>query len=231
MKKYTIPQLYLSGFVKNFESKLGRYEMTQKRYKKGEQLTVPGIINNTAHFIHSGIIHLSLTHSSGNLKSMNFFGPQTIFPLGVVPHENLIDYEMILRAFTDVEVSSFSYPVLRQMCVDDGEMASQILEQNCEFIGYLFYQDMNHAYASTYVRVCDILHLYLENVKPLDNIIPMNQEELANLVGISRPQLERVLKDLRTNQVITTTRGSIQIINTTRLLDQCSHDIRRLHLR
>ena len=229
MKEYVIPKLYLSGFVKDMESKLERYGAQRRIYKKDELLTSHGVINNTAHYIHSGIIHLSLSHSSGNLKSMNFFGPQTVFPLGVVPHENLIDYEMVLRAFTDVEVSSFSYPVLRRMCVEDGEMAAQILEENCEFIGYLFYQDMNHAYAPTFIRVCDILHLYLENVKPMNGTIPIKQEDLASLVGVSRPQLERVLKELRSKNIITTGRGSIQIKDATRLLGFCSTDIRSHH--
>ena len=203
---HTTPKIYLSNYIRSFSGKENR--------------------NNTTHFIHSGMMHLSLTHHSGNVKSLVFYGPGIIFPLGVVPHETPIGYEMELRAFTDMEVTSFSYQTLRQMCVDDGELAAQILEQNCDFISYLFYQDMNRAYTSTSEHVCDILYLYLLNVNPCDNVIPFSQSDLANLVGISRSQLERILKSLREAQVITTMRGSLRIIDVRRLYEACSADIR-----
>ena len=135
-------------------------------------------------------------------------------------------YEMELRAFTDMEVTSFSYETLRRMCVDDGELAAEILEQNCDFISYLFYQDMNRAYTSTPEHVCDILYLYLLNVEPKDGIIPFSQSELASLVGISRPQIERILKSLREKQVLSTMRGGVQITDISKLYDACSADIR-----
>lgn len=222
----TTPKIYLSAYIRDFSDKESRYGLTRRKIKKGELLTVPGTINNTTHFIHRGMMHLSLTHHSGNVKSLVFYGPNTIFPLGVVPHETPIGYEMELRAFTDMEVTSFPYGTLRRMCVEDGELAAEILEQNCDFISYLFYQDMNRAYTSTPEHVCDILYLYLLNVQPRDNIIPLSQSELASLVGISRSQIERILKSLREKQVIATLRGGIQIMDLRRLHEACSADIR-----
>lgn len=222
----TTPKIYLSSYIRDFSDKESRYGLTRRKIKKGELLTVPGTINNTTHFIHRGMMHLSLTHHSGNVKSLVFYGPNTIFPLGVVPHETPIGYEMELRAFTDMEVTSFPYGTLRRMCVEDGELAAEILEQNCDFISYLFYQDMNRAYTSTPEHVCDILYLYLLNVQPRDNIIPLSQSELASLVGISRSQIERILKSLREKQVIATLRGGIQIMDLRRLHEACSADIR-----
>ena len=226
MTIHTTPKIYLSNYIRSFSGKEDRYHLTRRKYKKGDLLTVPGTVNNTTHFIHSGMMHLSLTHHSGNIKSLVFYGPGIIFPLGVVPHETPIGYEMELRAFTDMEVTSFSYQMLRQMCVDDGELAAQILEQNCDFISYLFYQDMNRAYTSTSEHVCDILYLYLLNVNPDDNVIPFSQSDLVSLVGISRSQLERILKSLREAQVITTMRGSLRIIDVRSLYEACSADIR-----
>lgn len=226
MAVHTTPKIYLSDYIRCFSGKEERYHLTRRKYKKGDLLTVPGTINNTTHFIHSGMMHLSLTHSSGNVKSLVFYGPHTIFPLGVVPHETPIGYEMELRAFTDMEVTSFSYETLRRMCVDDGELAAEILEQNCDFISYLFYQDMNRAYTSTPEHVCDILYLYLLNVEPKDGVIPFSQSELASLVGISRPQIERILKSLREKKVLSTMRGGVQITDVSKLYDACSADIR-----
>ena len=109
MAVHTTPKIYLSDYIRCFSGKEELYHLTRRKYKKGDLLTVPGTVNNTTHFIHSGMMHLSLTHSSGNVKSLVFYGPHTIFPLGVVPHETPIGYEMELRAFTDMEGTSFSY--------------------------------------------------------------------------------------------------------------------------
>lgn len=226
MSATSTPKIYLSDYIRDFSDKEARYGLTRKKYTAGELLTVHGVINNTSHFIHSGMLSLSLTHDSGNLKSLVFYGPNTIFPLGVVPHETPIGFEMILRAFTDVEVTSFSYEQLRQMCAEDGEFAAQILEQNCDFIGYLFYQDMNRAYTSTPEQVCDILYLYLLDVQPENYVIPLSQADLANLVGISRQQVERILKHLREQKILSTKRGRIQIDDIRLLYHACSNDIR-----
>lgn len=228
MQKFYIPKLYLAGYIRDFDRTASQYGLSSRTLSKGGTLTAPGVINNTAHYIRSGIVHLSLAHSSGNLKSLTFFGPGTIFPLGVVPHENLIDYEMVLRATTDIEVYSFSYPQLRELCVHDGELAAQILEQNCDFIGYLFYQDMNHAYAPTRIRVCDILYLFMRSIRAENRDIPLNQYELANLAGISRAQLERVIRELKEEKVIKTQRGNIHVESVERLLESCSSDIQSI---
>ena len=226
MKDFYIPRLYLSGFIRGFDDIAEKYRLERRSYKRGESLTEHGIINNTAHYIRSGLVHLSLTHSSGNLKSLVFFGPETIFPIGVVPHENLIDYEMIMLAMTDVETYSFSYPTLRKLCVENGEFAAKILEENCEMIGYLFYEGMNHAFTPTEIRVCDILYLLLENLKPVNMTISMCQGDMANLIGISAAQLERVLKDLRLMGIIETSRGKIHVTDVNALRSMCSTELR-----
>lgn len=226
MKDFYVPRLYISGFIRDFDSKAKKYGLHRKRYAKGETLTDRGTINNHAHYICSGLVHLSLIHSSGNMKSIMFFGPGAVFPIGVVPHENVIDYEMIMLAMTDTETYKFSYPSLRQMCVDDGEFSAQILEENCRLIGYLFYQEMNNAFSPAMIRVCDILYLMLSNMDTDGNTINIRQEDLSSLVGISSAQLERVLKDLRERRIITTSRGKIHIPDAERLRAQCSTELR-----
>lgn len=226
MTEYYIPRIYLSGFIKGFDAIARRYGLEPRLYRRGQTLTEHGVINNTTHYIRSGLVHLALTHSTGNLKPLMFFGPETVFPIGVVPHENLIDYEMIMTAVTDVETYSFSYPTLRRMCVEDGEFAAKILEENCEMIGYLFYEQMNQAFTPTEIRVCDILYILLSNLKPANQTLAIRQEELASIVGISSAQLERILKDLRARGIIQTSRGKLRIEDLDGLTKMCSTELR-----
>lgn len=170
MKKFLVPSFYINNYIRDFDAVAQAHGLKGHRLSKGSLLTIPGTINNTAHYVCSGIVHLSLSHSSGNTKSLFFYGPKTIFPLGVVPHENPIDYELVLQAFTDIEVISFSYPVLRQLCVENGE--------------------------------------------------------LADLVGCSRPQLERILGALRSEGILSTGRGRLTVPQVSRLAEKCSDSLR-----
>ncbi len=213
-----LPSFYKSGYIKNFDKTVNQYQLKKVFYKKGSILTTPGVINNTAYFLKEGILHITLTHSSGKEKGIGLYGPETIFPLGVVKHENPIDYEMVISAVTDVEVYEFSYELLRKMCVNDGELAAMILEENCDFIGYLFYKEMNQSFESSYTSICDFLYVYSQ----LEVDISFTQNELADLVGSSIKQVERTFKDLREKKVIRTSHKKIEILDIRELLKYCS---------
>ena len=161
---------------------------TQK-IEKGSYLTQYGVINNTAYYVKKGIIHLSLGHEQGR-KSLNMFGPGTIFPVGVEIHEFRVEYEMIIQALTDVEVYKFSYPILKKMVQENGDFAGELLRENCDFIGYMFFDSINQTFEPCLARICDILYLYLTKVHPASSRIPMSQTELASIAGASQVQME-----------------------------------------
>lgn len=219
------PSMFFDHYLKRDEFLVlaKRFGLSCQRYPKGSVLTTPGQINNTTYYIRSGILHLSVTHSSGKRKGIALLGEDTVFPMSVVPHENPIDYELVLTAVTDLQAYAFPYPVLRRMCVESGEFAAQLLEQNCDFVGNIFYQEMNQAYSTTCTRVCDVLHLYSQIVAH-EKEFTLTQAELAELAGTSVPQLERTLKALREAGIIETSRKRFIIKDAARLLAQCSDD-------
>lgn len=84
-KPHIVPSIYLANYLNEFESTIKNYNVTLKKFKKGEFLTQYGVINNTAYFVKKGILHLSLGHDQGK-KSLCLFGNGTIFPVGVEIH-------------------------------------------------------------------------------------------------------------------------------------------------
>jgi len=119
--------MFFSNYLKQdgFLALAEQFDLRCQNYPKGTILTTPGQINNTTYYIRSGILHLSVTHSSGKRKGIALLGEDTVFPMGVVPHENPIDYELVLTAVTDLQAYAFPYPVLRRMCVENGEFADE----------------------------------------------------------------------------------------------------------
>ena len=62
------------------------------------------------------------------------------------------------------------------------------------------------------------------NIK--DNILELSQSFLSNIVGASRAQIERALKELRDEKILETSRNKITILNLENLLDYCSDNVR-----
>lgn len=218
---HIIPSIYLAGYLDDFEETILRYDVQKKRMKKGEHLTTYGVINNTAYYVKEGIIHLSLGHDQGE-KSLNLFGPGTIFPIGVEIHGFRAEYEMIIRAFSDIEIYKMSYPTLKRIACENGRFAGELLRENCDFIGYMFFDIINQTFEPCLARICDILYLYLTKVQPAHKQIPLSQAELSKIAGASRAQMERSIRILKEERIVDTSRKQITVVDEARLLEHCT---------
>lgn len=222
---HLIPSIYLANYLNMFEERLLHYPVQKRSYKKDEYLTQYGVMNNTAYFVKSGIIHLSLGHEQGH-KSLNFFGAGTVFPIGVETHEFRVEYEMIIRAATDAVVYAMPYPVLKQIVEENGDFAGELLRENCDFIGYMFFDTINQTFEPCLARICDILYLYLTKINPSQRAVPLTQAELASLAGASQAQMERSIRILRQEQIIDTSRKRILVTDSEKLLTYCTQGMR-----
>ena len=216
-----VPSLYLAHFLDEFERLVSTYNVRAEHYRRGEQLIKPGLINNTAFFIRSGLFKLSLRHDQGE-KTLNIFGPGTVFPVGVELHESWMEFEMIVQALTELDVYAMPYPELKRIVVENGEFAGELLRENCDFIGYMFMDSINQAFEPCLARLADVVFLYVTLVEPASEVVPLSQPELAKFVGGSRAQFERSLKILKKEGVVDTARGRLVVLDRDKLLAHCS---------
>lgn len=222
---HLIPSIYLANYLNEFEDIIRKYDVYEKKMGKGEYLTRYGVLNNTAFFIKNRIIHLSLGHDQGK-KSLNFFGPGTVFPVGVEIHEFRVEYEMILQAMTDIDVYTIPYPTLKRIAQEKGDFAGELLRENCDFIGYMFFDTINQTFEPCLARICDILYLYLTKIHPTKAQIPLSQAELANIAGASQAQMERSIKILKKEEILDTSRKRITVLDSEKLLAHCTLGMR-----
>lgn len=223
----SLPSILVQDKVHHFTDCIKKYHLTKRVIKKGELLTEYGVINNTAHFVEKGIMQLDLLNNDGEVKSVALFGKGSIFPLGVEPHENYQDYEMVLTAFTDMVVYSFPYTLLREMCRNDGELSAEILGENCEFVGLLFYSIMNDNFNSILRKIADMLFLQYYFISKSNSLL-ITQKELTKWCGGSRAQVERCIKQLKEEKIIAVEYGKIKILDKEKLLECCSDYIAKL---
>lgn len=225
IEPHIIPSIYLANYLNDFEDVILNYEVQKTQIRKGSYLTQYGVINNTAYYIKNGIVHLSLGHEQGK-KSLNMFGPGTIFPVGVEIHEFRVEYEMIIQALTDCEVYKMSYPTLKKIATENGTFAGELLRENCDFIGYMFFDSINQTFEPCLTRICDILYHYLTKVHPLSAKIPLSQSELASIAGASTAQMERSIRILKKEGILDTSRKQIEILDEEKLLAHCTLGMR-----
>ncbi len=219
---FVVPSLYIAGYLNGFEDLVASYDVEERTYAAGELLTRPGRINNTAFFVRRGLFRFSVRHDAGE-KSLNIFGEGTMFPVGVELHEYWMEYEMVMRALTDLSVYAMPYPVLKQIVRENGDFAGELLRENCDFIGYLLMDSVNQAFEPCLARLADVLYLYVTKVNAAgSDVVTLTQSELAGFVGASQAQFERSLKILRKEGVIETARGSVTVLDRTKLLAHCS---------
>lgn len=136
-----------------------------------------------------------------------------MFPVGVEFHTSYMEYEMILQAFSDGEAYAMPYPTLKRIAVENGAFAGELLRENCDFIGYLFFDTLNQTFEPCLSRVCDILYLYLTKVQPKEPVIPLSQGELAKIAGASQAQMERCVQILKKEEVLATSRKQLAILD------------------
>lgn len=221
-----IPSFYFSNKFSHYKDIIQKYDIQRVKFSKNSFLTNHGEINNTAYYINSGILLLSLGHEKGGEKSLALFGPGSIFPIGLTDHKYKMDFEIILRAFSDLDVYKFSYLTLRKMTCDNHDLAIDLLEQDCDFVSYLFHDSVSQAFESCTTRLCDVLYLYFVNTQTENNTINISQSSLANFTGASKAQIERALKELRDLKILETSRNKIIILNLEKLLTKCSENVR-----
>ena len=156
---------------------------------------------------------------------VSFIGEGNLFPIGISEHKYKMEYSIVEKAFTYVQAYKLEYKNLRSIILDNPSIALTIIEHNCDFTSFLFYEISSLSYDSIKRKVSNILYSLFCNGPFEDNIIDLKQEEIANIIGSSRMQVARVLQFLRENNVIKTHRNSLEILDIQKLKEMCSVDV------
>lgn len=222
-----IPSFYFGDRFSEFERAFAAAEGAHPcRFAKGDLLTCPSDINNTAFYVREGIMQFSLQRPDGHEQAVALFGPGQVFPIGVTHHDHRMDFDMVMLAYTDLRAYAMSYEGLRSLAARIPDLAMALLEQDCDMISYLFYASGSLAYSSCLTRICDVLWLTDAYERQLDHRVTMTQAFLSSLVGGSSAQVERALRQLREAGVVETGRGSVRILDPAALAALCSDSVR-----
>ncbi|WP_204245059.1 Crp/Fnr family transcriptional regulator [Cloacibacillus sp. An23] len=188
-----------------------------RRFARGEFLWRPGEPFGNIHYIMSGAARCCVEHENGRRKIISFHGAGTIFP---VYHER--DYKIELAVTTEalspVETLAFTKSGFRAMFEENRALAAAVVEWYASYVNLLLYDTAHQEYNGSFLKLCNLLYL----LAPSGGLEAITQEELADVLGTSRVNLTRGLAQLRSEGVVRTRRGCVEIIDREALARRCS---------
>lgn len=224
MKEIKMVKYFFDKDFAKFEKLFLEYGI-KRIFSSKEIISAQGDTLKYAFYIKQGIMQVAIGNEIGKEKTVAFIGEGGLFPVGINKHEYKMEYAMVERAFTNVTAYQLEYNILRELIINNTEMAITALEHYCDFTNFMFYEVASLSYDSTYTKVCNFLYLFICHGPYKNNTIELNQDDIAGITGASRIQVARAFQDLREKQIINTYRNGVKILELQRLKELCSIDI------
>lgn len=105
------------------------------------------------------------------------------------------------------------------------KLAQSVVNWYSKYINRFLFETIHQEFNSSQVKLCNLLYLLTLNQPSNSGLeIQMTQEDIADLIGMSRVQITRELAELRDKGILATTRGKITITNIKELASLCTDE-------
>ena len=211
------PRYFFTGDFSAFHEYFLSRPHGRRSFARGEFLWPPGEPFGRMHYILSGAARCCVEHENGRRKIISFHGAGTLFP---VYHERdyRIELAITTEALSPVETLEFSKAGFRAMFRENGTLAAALVEWYASYVNLLLYETAHQEYNGSFLKLCNLLYL----LAPAGGLDAVTQEELADILGTSRVNLTRGLAQLRSEGVVRTRRGRVEIPDREALARRCS---------
>ena len=218
------PRYFFADDFRQFYEYFLSQPHTARTFHKGNYLWKPGQPYEKIHYIISGsAIHFA-DHENGRRKIISFHGAGTVFP-GYRQYDYKIELSLITAALSDMKVLEFTKDQFQKMFETNTALSEQVVNWYSMYINRFLFEIVHQEYNPSFVKICNLLYLLTINQPACSGlVIDMTQQELAEILGLSRIQLTRGLSDLRKQSIISTTRGKVHVINLPALASLCSSE-------
>lgn len=196
----------------------------ERNFHKGEYLWKPGQPYEKIHYIISGAAIHYADHENGRRKIISFHGAGTVFP-GYRQHDYKIELSLVTAALSEMKVLEFTKEQFQKMFETNTALSEQVVNWHSMYINHFLFETVHQEYNPSFVKICNLLYLLTINQPACSGlVVEMTQEELSEILGLSRVQLTRGLLELRKQNIISTARGKVHITDLPALANFCSSE-------
>lgn len=218
------PRYYFADDFRTFYRYFLSRPHTERTFQKGEYLWKPGQPYDRVHYYVSGSAVHFADHESGRRRIISFHGPGTLFP-GYHTTYFHIELSLATAALTEVRVLEFTVPQFRTMFEADPVLAESVVNWYAKYVNLFLFETIHQEFNISLARLCNLLYLLTLN-QPSDSgpVIGMTQEDIADILGISRVQVTRGLTELRARGIVSTARGQLTVTDLAALASLCTDE-------
>lgn len=218
------PRCFFSEDFRSFQDYFFSQPHRRRTFARGDYLWRPERPFESVHYILSGVSQNYVEHENGRRKIISFHGPGTLFP-GYHRQDYKIERSLITRALSPMEVLEFSKEEFRLMFAHNGNLSAAVVEWYAMYVNLLLYDTAHQEYNSSFLKLCNLLYLLADSpVGGRQGVLNLTQDDLADLLGISRANLTRGLTQLRRQGILRTRRGQVELLNLPALAQCCSEE-------
>lgn len=218
------PRCFFSEDFRSFQDYFFSQPHRRRTFARGDYLWRPERPFESVHYILSGVSQNYVEHENGRRKIISFHGPGTLFP-GYHRQDYKIERSLITRALSPMEVLEFSKEEFRLMFAHNGDLSAAVVEWYAMYVNLLLYDTAHQEYNSSFLKLCNLLYLLADSpVGGRQGVLYLTQDDLADLLGISRANLTRGLAQLRRQGILRTRRGLVELLDLPALAQCCSEE-------
>lgn len=218
------PRCFFSEDFRSFQDYFFSQPHRRRTFARGDYLWRPERPFKSVHYILSGVSQNYVEHENGRRKIISFHGLGTLFP-GYHRQDYKIERSLITRALSPMEVLEFSKEEFRLMFAHNGDLSAAVVEWYAMYVNLLLYDTAHQEYNSSFLKLCNLLYLLADSpVGGRQGVLYLTQDDLADLLGISRANLTRGLAQLRRQGILRTRRGLVELLDLPALAQCCSEE-------
>lgn len=212
----------IQEFADLSEDELARIEKIcfTRRYKKNMVVFLEGEPLEAIHFIKSGRVKISKLAEDGREQIINILGEGDLFP-----HMGLFEkvaYPATAEVIEDAELGVIRTAQFEDLLRQNPDLAVSMLRVMSKMLRGLQSTIRDLAFKDSFGRTASaLLRLAREHgvqsPQGLRLNMPLTHQELANLVGVSRETVTRIISQFRKEKAVEMDRRGITIVNQEKL--------------
>jgi len=197
-------------------------ELRRRRFKKGEVLFHEGDPGDTLHLIDRGHIAIRTSTPLGDVLTLSVLGPGDVFgEQALVTADSRRTASAV--ALEPAETRSLTADRFDRLRNEEPAINRFLVEVLAAQVRRLSDQVREALYVPAEIRTLRRLNGLASSFSRPDQtcVIPVTQDDLASLAGVSRPTANRVLKRIEADGVIALHRGRLEVLDRDELSRRC----------
>lgn len=186
---------------------------TQVNYKKGSTILHPLMENQFLFLVEFGVVGYRCFSKEGDEMTVQQMRTGELFGIKAIFASKNEKRHFFVMADTDVRLWKMSKESFLQLLEKDYEFSKSIVQYFLHYVNRLEKNLMNSAVLDNYHRLVLMLMDYAENINNNRAIVRITQQNLADLLRLSRQSVSAYLSEMTKQGLIEVMRGRIRILD------------------